>query len=841
MMRLLFIWLTCLFVTLFSLNSMATIVDVTMTSPIALAEQVQWCSSSTQLGIAEVAAGGCDFKPGHTANMVHGFSNQAFWLRLTLKNPSQAQTERWLRIGHPRLQQVSLFKPDGSGAWHSSTTGILTPSSQRPIVATYPVLPLLLAANETLTVYVRVASETLIDLTPTLWTTNAFASTHHRMDLSRTLSIGGLLVTCFLSVLLFFKQREWAYLFFAGMLVFSAIYDASYVGLLQTYVWPSDLPYEIRLQGFAVCVSTVFFVLFVRSFVGNTSRYRVNYLVMYTLIAFTVLLYLWAGLVNYRAAIQISSLPITAAIMSGIVIVFRDWRDGSRAAGYILLSYSAIIPLMLYRMVMEYSVISYTSSQTSISMAFTLIIPTILIGIASHSEALHAALLRSRADSNARMKFLAQMSHEFRTPLNTVLGYAELLLRGSARVSLQEGVGAIKNSSHQLLGMIDDILDHVRGESGQISLRVAPVRWGRFIQSLEQTASMMMPCRDNHFQLILEGDMPETVMVDELRLQAVLGNLLSNANRYTQGGSITFTCSSAVVDSEHRRFTFTVSDTGQGIAMDEQKHIFEPFVRGAAGKSSGIDGIGMGLVIAQQLVTLMGGEIRVDSKLGHGSRFFFSVECELAEVAPRQVTVPEHAVALKMHKILVVEDDENSRNLLAILLTDYGFNVVTAKSGNDARQFIRGHQIDLVITDQFMPDGDGWNVLKDWSAQNIPLILLSAAMPDRPEGLPETLRFAGVQLKPFNANTLLNAIGEILAVEWATAKGEVHNKADISQRPPMGLLTPLKAMIEQGAVTDITEWLEVFSAQHPQYSSYAAKIATANLMLDFKDLRKLTT
>lgn len=842
MMRLLVIGLSCLFATLFSLNSMARVVDVTMTSPIALAEQVQWCSSSTQLGIAEVAAGGCDFKPGHTANMVHGFSNQAFWLRLTFKNPSQAQTERWLRIGHPRLQQVSLFEPDGSGAWHRTNTGILTPSSQRPILATYPVLPLLLAANETRTVHVRVASETLIDLTPTLWTTNAFASTHHRMDLSRTLSIGGLLVACFLSVLLFFKQREWSYLFFAGMLIFSAIYDASYTGLLPTYLWPSDWPYEIRLQGFSVCLSTLFFVFFVRSFVGDTRRYRTSYRAMYAMTAFTVLVYLWAGLLSYRSAVQISSLPVMATALSGVVIFIRSWRDGSRSAGYILLSYSAIIPLMLYRTVMEYGAISYSSSQSSVSLALTLLTPTILIAIASHSEALHAALLQSRADSNARMKFLAQMSHEFRTPLNTVLGYAELLLRGSARVTLQEAVTAIKNSSRHLLGMIDDILDQVRGESGQISLRLAPVHWGSFIHSLEQSTSIMMHDRGNHFKLILEGDMPQAVMIDELRLQAVLGNLFSNANRYTQDGSITFTCRSVAVDSEHRQLTFAVSDTGQGIAEEEQKCIFEPFVRGTAGKSSGIDGIGMGLVIAQQLVTLMGGKIFVDSKPGHGSRFFFTVVCELAVAAPTLATVPGHAVALKMHKILVVDDDENSRNLLAILLADYGFNVVTAKSGNDARQFMGGHQIELVITDQFMPDGDGWSVLKDWAVQNIPLILLSAAPPDRPQDLPESLRFASVQLKPFDANTLLNAIGEILAVEWVTTKAEVHNKkADINQRPPMGMLTPLKAMIEQGAVTDITEWLEIFSAQHPQYSSYAAKIATANLTLDFKELQKLTT
>ncbi|MDP2903722.1 MAG: ATP-binding protein [Methylovulum sp.] len=324
-------------------------------------------------------------------------------------------------------------------------------------------------------------------------------------------------------------------------------------------------------------------------------------------------------------------------------------------------------------------------------------------------------------------------------------------------------------------------------------------------------------------------------------------NLLSNANRYTQGGSITLNCASAAVDrcsvpdSDHCRLTFIVSDTGQGIAEEEQKRIFEPFVRGTAGKSSGIDGVGMGLVIAQQWVNLMGGEIRVDSKPGHGSRFFFSIVCELVEAVHPLATLPEHAVALEPRVILVVEDDEKSRNLLAMLLEDYGFNVVTAKSGNDARQFLDGHAIDLVVTDQFMPDGDGWSVLMEWSARNIPLILLSATPPERPENLPETHRFADIQLKPLDANRLLTAIGEILAVKWTVTKAKAHEEeAETIHRPPMELLVPLKAMIEQGAVTDITEWLEIFSAQYPQYSAYAARIATANLTLDFNALRRLT-
>lgn len=466
--------------------------------------------------------------------------------------------------------------------------------------------------------------------------------------------------------------------------------------------------------------------------------------------------------------------------------------------------------------------------------------------------------ISSQQDSRARLKFLAQMSHEFRTPLNTVLGFSELLLRGSARVSLPEGIAAIKTSTRHLLGMIDDILNQVRGESGQLVLHTAPVAWKSFIQSLEQTAAMMMQDHGNQFQLQLTGEMPAVVRIDELHLHVVLSNLLSNANRYTHDGKIILTCASEAMDDGYCRFTLTVSDTGLGIAANEQSRIFEPFVRGTAGKTSGIDGIGMGLVIAQQWIKLMGGEILVNSTPGQGSSFYFSIECELAEVVPEISTIPERAVVQGKHRILIVEDDENSRKLLAMLLADYGFEVLTAKSGKDARQFLPPHPnhndapnpspvcgsgageegIDLVITDQFMPDGDGWSVLQDWMA--IPVMLLSAAAPDRPSNLPANLKFTSVHLKPFDRYSLLQAIGTILAVEWAETKADDAPTALI-QPPPMALLAPLKTMIEQGAVTDIAEWLANFDAKYPQHHAYTAQIITANLMLDFKALRRLTT
>jgi CheY-like chemotaxis protein len=235
----------------------------------------------------------------------------------------------------------------------------------------------------------------------------------------------------------------------------------------------------------------------------------------------------------------------------------------------------------------------------------------------------------------------------------------------------------------------------------------------------------------------------------------------------------------------------------------------------------------------------MNSEIGVKSQPGAGSLFYFSIECDPAE-APAQSAIKAGQGKLKQpYTILVTDDDPNSCNLLSLLLSDFGFNVITARSGNAARKYL-GDQIDIVITDQFMPNGDGWSVLQDWDALRIPVMLLSSAPPNPPQEFPESLRFACSSLKPFNTDSLLRAISEVLSIEWISTESESLVPSSKPKRPPIELLVPLKVMIEEGAVTDIMEWLKAITEQHPEYKDYCEIIAASNLELDFESLRNLT-
>lgn len=799
-----------------------------------IANDVQWCKSATGLGIDLIASNACDFRNAQGKDMAQGFSDKAFWLRITLSNSGPVAVNRWLQIGNPRLQEVTLFQRNPDGKWESTEAGIATPASERSIVESYPVLPVVLMPGENKVVFVRIHSIASIDLTPTLWLPERYTLKHQKSVLLQSMSLGGLLITALLASLLFFRQRERIYLYFGGKMLAEATFDASFTGILPAYLWPSDLPYDLRLQAIAACLVAIFFVLFAREFIGDAKRYRKYYAFLYFFAWVFVLITLWACVVDYRSAMKLVWIPTLALFFGGISLYYRAWRDGLRAVGYLLVSILALLAMMIFRFLLMYGGNHYSDSESfGHSWYILLITPPILAAISQRSDAMREALQQARADSTARMKFLAQMSHEFRTPLNTVLGYAELLSRGSRRVSVEEAAGAIRQNSRHLLEMIDDILDHVRGESGQIELRPVAVHWESFLKSIEQKAALMV--QNNRFRMIARGALPDTVSVDEFRLQAILNNLISNAERYTRNGEITFLCEGKMEDGDGCLLHFCVEDTGRGIAREEMESIFLPFVRGKAGKSSGIDGTGMGLATARQFAGLMGSELSVESESGKGSRFSFSISCPIGQPVPHRPPIPEHAISRVAHRILVVEDDETSRTMVSMLLSDYGFSVVSASSGEDARRF-HDDSIELVITDQLMANGSGWKVLREW--QDVPVILLSAIPPERPQGFPSSLNFARVHLKPFNAKNLLRDIGEILSIEWKSmAVEEVEIEFSC---PPPELLSPLREMIELGAVSDIDDWAETFQSNHPQYLTFASAISEANHCLDFTKLRRLT-
>ena len=307
--------------------------------------------------------------------------------------------------------------------------------------------------------------------------------------------------------------------------------------------------------------------------------------------------------------------------------------------------------------------------------------------------------------NRAKSVFLANMSHELRTPLNAVIGFAQLMARSRALSDTdRENVSVIRRSGEHLLGLINDVLSISKIEAGKLSIERKPFDPHELISGVAEMIRMRAEGAGLTFVVDEGRSFPPAVIGDEGKLRQVLINLLGNAVKFTENGTITLRASWS-----GGRALFEISDTGYGIDSEEVANLFRPFVQTASGRQSK-EGTGLGLVITQQLIRLMGGDISVRSRRGEGSTFRFDVELP---VSPERVAHREakRVIALaegeRSRRIAVVDDTLDNRVLLRRLLEAVGFEVRDAANGQDAVELWRTWHPDLIFMDQRMPIMDG--------------------------------------------------------------------------------------------------------------------------------------
>lgn len=821
-------------------------VVVTSAPFIDLSDQAEWCESGTDLDIAAIVSGGCHFAQTLSSTPTHGASSKAFWLRLILVNPENQPIERWLRIGHPRLEKVSFFASMPDGGWQRTDSGADIPPARRPVFSSDPILPVIMAPGESRTILIRIVSQTTIDLTPTLWRSNAYLEEHSRTELLYTLSIGGLVATALFTLMIYVQWKNRAYLYFTAGELAKIVNIASYTTLLPTYLWSGA--YDVRVQTVAVGCIDIFLGLFVRHFIGNFERYRFYHKMLMALATSAVLVVGWACLFDYRIGIRALVFVTLLVELGAVMFLWRAWRDGFHPAVFLLVPYTISVIGHLYEFLVFFSGGTYGVQTIWYFWGFLISAPAAMCGIMVHKNEMQRHLLAARAESTARLEFLAHMSHELRTPLDTILGTTQLLSRETTRARLAEGLADIFESGRHLLKMIDDILDHARGLAHKLTMTRYPVDWPTFLRSVEHHGRILAARNGNDFSLHASGAQPDGVLIDEHRLHQILDNLLINAARHTTNGWIRVDCATKWT-GERLRLDFAVADSGEGIPLAEQKRIFLPFERGSrAASRDGGKGTGMGLAISRQFVEMMGGRLTVESRLGSGACFRFHILAERAdpaEIAPIRAEQPVHSGYLGPRRtILLVDDQEKNRRILARLLRETGFAVIEADSERTAIEQDAA-AVDMVLTDQFMADGGGWMVLREMNARrpNLPVVLLSAAPPERPDGIPDTVAFAAHLLKPLDHALLLRRIGDLLGLTWIQAHSPAPQPAPpaAQSHPDPAEMRTLRAMVDNGQVTDIMAWADDLKRHDPRCAAFAETVYEAACQVDLPALNSLAS
>lgn len=641
-----------------------------------------------RLRFPEILALRAEFAPVKRQALVTSFNAGAYWLHLSLVHRGTQPLTRWLVVGTAKTPRVALYElePGGEG-WRLSQSGRGVARQDKPVVALDPLFPVTLMPGEARELWLRVDVSGATDMATILWDPLAYREASGRQQMWQAGVIGGMLVSTFLALLTFVHLRAAQYFWLALMLIGVAGLEEVRENLLGTYFWPAQFaPPPQLLAGFALIA------LFGESKLAAhalglapawPAADRLLRLLRWSAVAGALL-----ALISYGQGVRV--LSITALVLHGAMITLAVlvWRRGQRMARVFLFAFSLALLTETARQLANLGLLPWIAAMNFSLFFYLLASPFILLGLVEQTRELQQRLQLASQLQRAKSDFLARVSHELRSPLNTILGFNRMLARRSARLSLAEGTAGIEKSVLRLLALIDELLDEARVAAGMLVVRPAPLALRPWLEEIAQAARLTSQARGNELISAFSGERSLRIAADGERLRQVLENLLNNANRHTERGKIRFACA-ARTEGRQALLDFAVEDTGEGMDAGELALIFEPFIRGESqweasgevpgnsrerepgeghGESDGAGreeggmkghgkrqgksrggrrgegprasvsregsgrgtGFGLGLSICRELVRQMGGDITVTSAPGQGSRFSFSLRCPLA-------------------------------------------------------------------------------------------------------------------------------------------------------------------------------------------------------------------
>lgn len=411
--------------------------------------------------------------------------------------------------------------------------------------------------------------------------------------------------------------------------------------------------------------------------------------------------------------------------------------------------------------------------------------------IESEERALEASRLKS--------EFLANMSHEIRTPLNAILGFTNLLALNVDDPKLSHYVESIKSGGKNLLTLINDILDLSKIEAGRLDLHLAPLDLRSFIEDIRNIFASKIQEKLISFELIISGEVPPTLILDEVRLRQILFNLVGNAVKFTDNGKITLKVENRfkLEDRSKVDLILSVEDTGIGIPKDYQKEIFDSFKQHTLGLDKNYGGTGLGLAITKRLVEMMGGNISVESEPGKGSKFIVVINDVSASSVRERVTAISQATkpffSFSKKTLLIADDVKTNREMLAELFSPTESTILFASNGKEAYELAKIHKPDIVFMDIRMPVLDGNHaaqmIREDSELGGVHIVAITASALKEDIDPAFNGYFEGYIIKPVDIYNIINLANSLIGDGAALTASDETNEpsSDVKFRLSPGI------------------------------------------------------
>jgi PAS domain S-box-containing protein len=386
-------------------------------------------------------------------------------------------------------------------------------------------------------------------------------------------------------------------------------------------------------------------------------------------------------------------------------------------------------------------------------------------------EDLKSAKNRAESATKAKSKFLANMSHEIRTPMNAVIGMSDLLLEMDPKIEQRDYLETIRSSGNALLAIINDILDYSKIDGDKLELDIQPFDLARCIEVSMDLVAARAAEKGLELSYFQEEDVPTMLMGDEIRLRQILINLLGNAVKFTEKGEVVLSVSSSPLQDDKVMLHFAIKDTGIGISQENLGKLFQSFTQVDSSTTRYYGGTGLGLAISRKLVEMMGGEIFVESTVGKGSTFNFSVKCD---VSVENKTKSPGDPILAGKSLLIVEDSESVRNMLSKAAKSWQMNTKAIDGGKDATKILEREKYDYVIIDAFLPDMDSSLLLKQIKSLHChAFIVMISHIGSKIERDPFVSGWLTKPVKPLQLKRLLVSMLSPKSQENEAAKGKL--------------------------------------------------------------------